>query len=112
MSESPLQLANNPSPKFVMNKVEMVNGNISSANKAPPPTDMKMNDPTCMISPRSSPPIDQSVLLRSKGPAIEIQDNNDQSKVQSEFSITSIPGAFVNNNSSLLARDILNQVEI
>ena len=109
MSESPLQLAN-PSPKFVMNKVEMVNGNISSANKAPPPTDMKMNDPTCMISPRSSPPIDQSVLLRSKGPAIEIQDNNDQSKVQSEFSITSIPGAFV--NSRLLARDILNQVEI
>ena len=105
------ELMANPSPKFLMNKVEMVDGNISSANKAPPPTDMKMNDPTCMVSPRSSPPLDQSVLLRSKGPAIQIQDENDQSIVQSQFSITSAPGAFA-QNSSLLARDIINQVEI
>lgn len=36
----------------------MVNGTISSANKAPPPTDMKINNAPKSISPRSSPPID------------------------------------------------------
>ena len=41
-----------------MNEIEMVEGDITSANKAPPPTDIKLKDPSGMVSPRSSPPLD------------------------------------------------------